>query len=72
MYFFDYVSVARDAGISDEDLEHIRRGVRREFPDDEMMYELHVMRACDAVKEGLVSLAAMKAALAKPGDARSA
>ncbi len=72
MYFFDYVSAARDAGISDDDLEHIRRGVRREFPDDEMMYELHVMGACNAVKDGRVMLDALKESFAAPRKARPA
>lgn len=30
--------------------------MRREFPADEMMCELHVLRACMAIRDGLASL----------------
>jgi hypothetical protein len=31
--------------------------MRREFPDDQMMQDLHVLRACMAISEGRVTLA---------------
>jgi len=30
--------------------------VRAEFPTDDMLYELHVLRACMAIRDGYVSL----------------
>jgi hypothetical protein len=30
--------------------------VRIEFPTDDMLYELHVLRACMAIRDGYVSL----------------
>lgn len=57
MALFDYEAVAREAGISDEDLELIKNAVREEFPNDEMMWEPHVMRACSAIRDGVASMA---------------
>jgi len=56
MRFFDYEASAREAGIPECALAEICRVMRAEFPHDEMMYELHVLRACMAVKSGLVRL----------------
>ncbi len=56
MQSFAFENVAREAGIGGDDLRRLREAARREFPRDEMMYELHVLRACMAVREGLVSL----------------
>jgi len=30
--------------------------MRREFPKDEMMFELHVLRACLAIRDGHVTI----------------
>lgn len=49
MRYFDYESLAKEAGISDGDLETIKQAVREEFPNDDMMWELHVLRACSAI-----------------------
>jgi hypothetical protein len=57
MEYFDYKSVASEANIPDGSLAEICRIMRQEFPGDEMMFELHVLRACLAVRDGLVSLA---------------
>ncbi len=56
MRYFDYELAAREAGISDDLLEAIKRNMRCEFPDDEMLWELHVLRACNVVRDGLVTL----------------
>jgi hypothetical protein len=54
MAFFDYVPIAREAGISDEILQVLSEKVRRDFPKDDMLYELRMMRACMAVRDGHV------------------
>jgi hypothetical protein len=56
MKYFDYESVARDAGISSDDLNLLCQHVRSEFPSDEMMYELHVLRACMAIRDHFIRL----------------
>jgi hypothetical protein len=43
--FFDYVSAADRAGITRQMLEQLRKVFYAEFPDDEMMAELHLLRA---------------------------
>jgi len=53
---FDYEKAAAEAGISGEKLDEICRALRPEFPGDDMMYELHVLRACMAVRDGHVTL----------------
>jgi len=56
MRYFDYEQTAREAGIPEQDLAAIVQAMRREFPDDDMMWELHVLRACIAVRDGKVEL----------------
>jgi hypothetical protein len=56
MRHFDYEQTAREAGIPENDLAAIRQAMRVEFPDDDMMWELHVLRACLAVRDGKVAL----------------
>ena len=53
---FDYHSAARRIGIKNVHLDQICHQVRSEFPDDEMMFELHVLRAVLAIESGRVLL----------------
>lgn len=43
--YFDYRKIAREMKIPASTLKKIEREVKREFPHDKMMYELHVLRA---------------------------
>ena len=52
MDYFDCKKEATEAGLSKEDLELLCHLIRQEFPADQMMYELHVLRACMAIKDG--------------------
>ena len=56
MDYFDYGAVAREAGVSPDDLSLIKQAVREEFPTDDMMWELHVLRACAAIRDGHAKL----------------
>ncbi len=56
-YYFDYETAAREAGIASDVLDKLCAIVRRDFPADDMMYELHVLRACMAVKQGVLNVA---------------
>jgi len=56
MYYFDYEKVAQEAKIPAGKMQVLRQIVRREFPKDEMMYELQLLRVCMAIKEGLISI----------------
>jgi len=53
---FDYTTAADRAGISREKLERLKALVRAEFPNDEMMADLHILRAALAVERGDVTL----------------
>lgn len=57
MEYFDYEAVAREAGISAEELDELASTMRRDFPHDEMMFELHLLRACRAIRDGDITLA---------------
>lgn len=45
---FDYDKAAADAGISQTVLDDFVQEARREFPWDDMLMELHVIRAINA------------------------
>ena len=42
---FDTKRVAREMGIPEEDYEKLEREIKEEFPGDEIMFELHFLRA---------------------------
>jgi hypothetical protein len=56
MRYFDYEKIAREANIPSQALGELCRQIRQEFPTDEMMYELHLLRVCMAIKEGSLTL----------------
>ena len=56
MVHFDFARTAEEAGIAPARLRQLCEAVRRDFPIDDMLYELHVLRACMAVRDKLVSL----------------
>jgi transcriptional regulator with XRE-family HTH domain len=43
--YFDYVQLAKRMGMPNATLKKIEKEVRKEFPSDRMLYELHVLRA---------------------------
>jgi hypothetical protein len=56
MRYFDYSKVADEAGIPARKLARLKSAVRREFPKDDMMFELHMLRACTAIRDGHVTI----------------
>ena len=56
MRYFDYEAVAREAKIPPEKLELLAKAAREEFPTDDMVYDLHLMRVCTAIQGGYVTL----------------
>jgi len=64
MRYFDYEQTALEAGISDVELESIKQALRSEFPDDDMMWELHLLRVCLSVRDGKVGLKEVLGSLA--------
>ena len=56
MKYFDCREAAKKAGISSRDLARMRELFKRDYPRDEMLRELHVLRACMAVRDKLVTV----------------
>jgi hypothetical protein len=50
--YFDYESAAQQAHLSRDQLRMICDVVRRDYPGDQMLFELHVLRACNAIRDG--------------------
>jgi hypothetical protein len=63
MDYYDYQSVADEAGIPADKLAELVRLVHAEYPHDPMMCELHILRACLAIRDHRITL---EEALAKP------
>jgi len=56
MKYFDFESVAREAKIPVGKLRKLLNLMREEFPSDPLMYELHMLRACMAVRDGHIRI----------------
>lgn len=56
MKYFDYESIAREAGIEENKLRQLASFFSAEEPNDPMLAELHTLRACMAIKNGRLSL----------------
>jgi hypothetical protein len=56
MRYFDYQAVAREAKIPEPKLLKLVELIRQEFPNDQMMAELHALRACQAIRDGHVQI----------------
>lgn len=56
MRYFDFEKVARESRIPQDKLNQLCQSVRQEFPSDELMYELHVLRVCLAIQKGDITL----------------
>ena len=56
MRYFDYETIARQAGIATEQLARLAKSFADEEPNDPMLAELHTMRACMAIKDGRLTV----------------
>ena len=65
--YFDYVSVADEAGIAPEQLAALEERARPDYPGDQMMFELRMLRTCNAIRRGKVSVESVLRS--KPDDA---
>lgn len=53
---FDYFTAAKRVGIPQDKLDRLCALVRAEFPSDEMMAELHILRAILSIERGDTTL----------------
>lgn len=42
---FDVEGAIKESTLPAPKIDRLKRGIRKEFPNDEMMYELHLIRA---------------------------
>ncbi len=56
MFYFDYQKAGCEAGISSDKLERLAELCKIEEPNDPMLAELHIMRACMAIKKGRLTI----------------
>ena len=49
---YDIEAAFKNSGLTEEEFERIKSEVRSDFPDDDMMFELHVIRILNAIKKG--------------------
>lgn len=54
--YFDYLRAAREARLSDTDLRALVHVFETDYPDDLMLRELHVLRACNAIIRGSTTI----------------
>lgn len=52
----DIEKILKEKGLTQQQINLIKAEVRREFPNDEMMYELHLIRLVDSLMEGYCTL----------------
>lgn len=52
---FNLIEMRKQSGLSDREFEQLENETRAEFPHDEMLYELHLVRALDALRNGWIS-----------------
>ena len=54
--YFDYTAAAHDAGLTPEQLRSLTVLFEQDYPNDIMLRELHILRACNAVARGAVTI----------------
>lgn len=54
--YFDYTRAASEAGLTPDLLRSLVRLFEADYPHDVMLRELHILRACNAILRGAVSI----------------
>lgn len=49
---YDIDKAFKDSKLNQKEIDQIKKEIKMEFPHDEMLYELHVIRALNAFKKG--------------------
>ena len=49
---YDIEAAYKKSGLTLKEFERIKSEVRSDFPNDDMMFELHVIRILNAIKKG--------------------
>jgi hypothetical protein len=56
-HYFDYERVAAELRVAPDELAELEREVRDQYPHDQMLFELRMLRTLDAVAEGDLTVA---------------
>jgi hypothetical protein len=56
MRHFDYEKAAKQAKIPPRSMARLRALVRRDFPHDDMLFELHMLRICVSIRDGRLTV----------------
>lgn len=67
--YFDYRRAATEAGLTAAELDAISRIFEADYPNDLMLRELHILRACNAIVRGSTTIGQV---LSSPTDSRAA
>lgn len=54
--YFDYTRAAREAGLTPDQLRSLIVLFEQDYPYDVMLRELHILRACNAIIRGGVTI----------------
>jgi len=54
--YFDYLSVARECHLTPDQVAALEAVEQREFPDDRMMFELHMLRVIEQIRAGRLKI----------------
>ena len=54
--YFDYLTVARECRLTAGQVATLEAVERREFPDEQMMFELHMLRVIEQIRAGRLKL----------------
>ncbi len=54
--YFDYLSAARQCNLTPDQVAALETLERQEFPQDQMMFELHMLRLIEQIRIGRLKL----------------
>jgi hypothetical protein len=54
--YFDYLGAAKACHLTEEEVAVLETIERQEFPDDQMMFELHMLRLIEQIRAGRIKL----------------
>ena len=54
--YFDYLAAARDCRLTPEQVAALETLERQEFPADQMLFELHMLRVVEQIRAGRLKL----------------
>ena len=52
---FDINKAIKESRISEKEIKKLENEIKREFPNDRMMYELHLIRVLTSLKKKIAS-----------------